>query len=175
MHTIEEIEKISKAAIDSWFEKMGGPKGIERHVHGLLNRRIEEIVSVMIGLSKRNFGGGWEIDHCNGRMSEVSNWIKTRASVAIEDFFKDVSSANFPKVSDDLLEEFQKNFDRELRHELDKKLRASIEERANQIVEKCLNPNASETQEKKDHANAMGLLHVRCQGHGAARLPWMQT
>ena len=58
------IHEISTAMLE-WSEEQTAV--IAKNVHKRLDQHRDEVLMKLMGFNKNSWGGGWEIDHCNGR------------------------------------------------------------------------------------------------------------
>ena len=136
---IKDIEQVAMESIDKWIDKMG-PGGIEKYIFKMLGRKVESIIAGMLGFETGSFGREkWTVDHCNGRHSELSVWLKQRAEVAVAEWFKDLDRSMFPAISQEVIDELSKDFNRQVHYAAQTKLRDRAEQRALELIEKIVN------------------------------------
>lgn len=77
-------------AIDSW-KKQNSPETLTKTVHNKLDKAAEEVLFKMLGFDAR-YGGGWSVDHCNGREgnSVIGDYLRTTQERAVKAWFDEV-------------------------------------------------------------------------------------
>ena len=81
--TEKALYKITRDLAEEWSKN--AEANIRERVNDILNKRIEELVLVLCGLSKEH-EYGWRVDHCNNRSgnSPIGNFLKESLQDRIE-------------------------------------------------------------------------------------------
>lgn len=143
-------EDVAQANVDDMLE-IGGPttfnsklaktiEEAESELLSVLKQNLKENVLALMGFEKDSWGrqkGGWKIDHCNGRMSHVSDYVAVKAREILNtfdpnDFLKDPEFIE--GIQRELRTEFKEQYRRQLRRKLDESIERLAQVDANQIV-----------------------------------------
>jgi soluble cytochrome b562 len=155
---VEEMMKVADDAMASTIKEL--PKMIKSKTSG--------VIAAMFGFERSSSWGEWKIDHCNGRQSEISEWMSHRAKKIFRDelektitkkFVKDVIKETKAKaaIQKEFKEQFLYQFKRHV-VELAKKhaeeeakkymegFRLSLASQIDEIAQAAMSGNVSETQ-----------------------------
>lgn len=108
------IHEISTAMLE-WSEEQTAV--IAKNVHKRLDQHRDEVLMKLMGFNKNSWGGGWEIDHCNGRNgnSVISDFLKESQAAAVKDW---VSQIQMPAMTvafkNKIAKEMQRHYEREI-------------------------------------------------------------
>lgn len=94
---------------------------IVREIVADAKRQQEQLVMRVIGLDTR-YGGNWEVDHCNGRMSNITEFVNQtcgpmlREALAelIKDEVEDLRKKVRPKLKAAIVTELNNNWNRSI-------------------------------------------------------------
>lgn len=115
-----------------------------KNIDTLIEDRLEASVRAILGFSKKSWGDdSWEVDHCNGRISSVSEIINSEAQDAVKTCVEKVIT---PELVEDafkachgaVVREFRERFQRNLKNRVLEKLDSLVEEKATELVNECL-------------------------------------
>jgi hypothetical protein len=125
------------------------PKNLADKIENKVKNCWEDMVLKMLGMD--NCWGKWEIDHCNGRSSSLSNMIGGKAKDAVEEFLGRCADV-LPKINidDELVSSITKEYQQVVKRYLHKEIEARakqdvkefIENRLSEIIELQTNPEA---------------------------------
>lgn len=94
----------------------------------LVRSRLEQSVAGMLGFEKNSWGGEWKVDHCNGRMSVISEMVGTKARNAVSAAMHEIDFKITPEIKKAIKEEFSEQFRREMRERLREQVAKTINE-----------------------------------------------
>ena len=92
-------------------------------LRGMLEQARKQIVAKMLGFSDRWHSAGWEIDHCNGRKTDLSAFINSEARKHVHDWLNDsvkpvlegLPKACMKAAEKDYMSIFKQEFNRQIR------------------------------------------------------------
>ncbi len=132
-HTTEKAKALVDAQVAEWL-KNNPPARIKELVNKKLDNYTNELVAKILGMDTR-WGGSWEVDHCNGRGSTVTNEIAARVKPAvdawIETAFEKVKLPKDGSIEKGIQKEFMNVFTAQVRI----KIREIAEAKATQILQ----------------------------------------
>lgn len=84
---LQSIVPVINDAIHEWLQRQN-PEDIRKKVFATLEAARDEVAPKLMGFNKNSFGGGWEIDHCNGRAGEssIGDYMKKHQAEGIQQF-----------------------------------------------------------------------------------------
>lgn len=85
--TPEKYVHTVRAAVSEFFGAMGTAADVKKLVKKQLDTKRREIFAQVLGFDDR--WGRWEVDHCNGRRSAVSDGLASVVQEAGEEWVKD--------------------------------------------------------------------------------------
>lgn len=94
----------------------------------LVRSRLEQSIAGMLGFEKNSWGGEWRVDHCNGRMSVISEMVGTKARQAVNEAMHEIDFKVTPEIKKAIKEEFSEQFRREMRDKLREQVSRTINE-----------------------------------------------
>lgn len=109
-----DIAQASKQGVEKWL-KDNSPEKVQKDVMETLDEAKDTIIPKLLGMDN-NWGGNWEVDHCNGRAGEsaIGDRLKTLRRDAVTAW---LDSVPFPEMTPEqqqgLLEEYTKAYNRE--------------------------------------------------------------
>ncbi len=108
-----------------------------------MRKDADEIVAKMLGMN--NSWGGWEVDHCNGRMSNITNYVNKAAGAEVDAFLKEVltperfKKAINQKAVDSILKDYGRTYVDMVRQRVYKYVNELAEEHAAEIIKELSN------------------------------------
>lgn len=84
--TFEDVQRIAEDEVSKYCDKLT-ESAVRKIVRDRLNQQVNETVLKVIGFENR--WGKWEVDHCNGRMSALSELVKNVAQSEFQTWFKE--------------------------------------------------------------------------------------
>lgn len=116
--TIQEFTKEYDEALRDELQR--GLKKLPELVTDMVNKGAEEIILNSIGMTHRWHGEHWEVDHCNGRRTELANEIGKLARAQVETLIQSMSDKFVPSKSmkDALMKEYVDHYLHEARNEI---------------------------------------------------------
>lgn len=118
--TVETIKDKIEKAIDGHLT----PEYIEKRVHEIINKNVNDVILKLLGFDNRWMSNGtYEVDHCNGRSGEsfVGDYIRSQASEKLKQWADNtnISEVKLPKSAiQDMEREFVSIYTRKLRESL---------------------------------------------------------
>ena len=117
---------------------------VKRQVRDTLDKDRDNIVAKVLGFDNR-WRGEWEIDHCNGRESPLSQLIKTEAEEAAKVWIKDcLHTKDLPALTNQQKKAIQidyaDRFKRYLNDELSDRIRKAASEVAAKLAVEIVEP-----------------------------------
>lgn len=61
-----------------------------KNIPSLIRERLEASAAKVLGFDKDSFGGGWRVDHCNGRSSVISGYVSSRVKKIVHKIMDEV-------------------------------------------------------------------------------------
>lgn len=112
--TVQQIQKWVDDAASEWLKSdKATASQVAANVRDRLERARDEIISKQLGFD--NHWGRWEVDHCNGRMSEVQRHIQAHAKEIVKAWFDENfrSPESLPKITRELRKAANEEYDAE--------------------------------------------------------------
>jgi hypothetical protein len=125
-----------KTLIQSELLKRLSDLNIEYEVKRRLDDAATEMVLKALGFS--NHWGDWEIDHCNGRQSEVTKFIREKGQAAVLSWFEEQLS-NLPSLPPKAIKDAKEEYLHKLNYEVRVRLAEAAKEKSKSIVQDILN------------------------------------
>lgn len=88
------------------------PNAVLRDIVADINKSKNEVVWALLGMSNR--WGKWEVDHCNGRTSEVSQWIAGQVKDEFDKFMLETTREVLAEVQAITRNQLKKAFKAEI-------------------------------------------------------------
>lgn len=136
--SVGDVLNLVALITDEWVREWDA-KTVRTHVHKVLNFKVDELIYNVLGISKR--WDKWEVDHCNGRMSDVRELIKDAArdeaqKVLSAEVDRVIKSKKFKQamrqaITADFIDSFQ--------YELNRAVREKLQDRLPELVDVELN------------------------------------
>jgi hypothetical protein len=103
----------------------------EKNIEGI----IKQSIFSLLGISSTSYDTrGYEIDHCNGRNSILSDVIKNKAMSDVEKFVKNIKIESFTITQ--LKEAFKKEYDRQIKDQIEYSAKHLAEQHVNDYIKK---------------------------------------
>lgn len=115
---LDRIEKILSESTSKFIEDLPS----------LVRTRLEQSIAGMLGFEKNSWGGEWKVDHCNGRMSVISEMVGQKARAAVATAMNEIDFKVTPEIKKAIKEEFSEQFRREMRDKLREQVTRTIQE-----------------------------------------------
>lgn len=84
----------------------------------MVRTRLEQSIAGMLGFEKDTWGGTWKVDHCNGRMSVISEMVGRKAREAVGTAMNDINFTVTPDIQKAVNAEFAEAFRNGIRERL---------------------------------------------------------
>ena len=135
--TTKSIKEEVAQAVDEWIEKE--LPNIKEKVVRFMNRRTDEIIALIMGFEKDSWGGGWKVDHCNGRSgnSVIGEYIKENAQQEVWKWFSE-NVGQLPALPKSTVKNLKKEYLTLLERYMRDRLQNAAQERAREEVDKIL-------------------------------------
>lgn len=109
-----------------------------KNLKSTIHKRLETVAAEALGFS--NSWNKWEIDHCNGRHSVVTNLITEKVQTIAKNSLDDILTEDkvkelMEKCKQSILNDFSNKFHDMLRNKFEQKAEKFVEEYANQLLE----------------------------------------
>lgn len=137
MSTFKSIADLHRAATDAtnaWLADWTKAK-LDKHIEKMLTNQVNSIIRKVCGFEKDGWNKQWRVDHCNGRMSMLSELISTHA----RDMFSQWIDENMQHVvaeplSKQTIGHLEDDYRCELRQLLDREIQNRAQEDANKLL-----------------------------------------
>lgn len=94
----DDIRKWADKAMAEWIaENAASEEQVRGRVRELMERHADDIVAKVAGFD--NSWGRWEVDHCNGRMSQVTRFVSEAARAEFQSWLKEQAGGSLPALS----------------------------------------------------------------------------
>jgi hypothetical protein len=113
-----------------WLEKN---KDIGLAVQTILDRRLEQVVAGLVGFE--DYWGRWEVDHCNGRQSLATDWLREKASEGAKKWIAE-QAANLPELPRGAVTSLRNEYKKCLQDALEEMIREKAHEDAKEMFNK---------------------------------------
>lgn len=147
-----ELSGIIERAVSSALKKIDA-KVLADKVEAKVEFAWQKMALKMLGFDN-SWGREWEIDHCNGRHSDMSAMLRTKASAAADEFLKRAGDelAKMP-LTQDVVKAMKKEYDEVFRGAL----RSLVKKRAEQDAEALVNKKMAEVLDKLSDLEAEAI------------------
>lgn len=123
------IEEAARKAVEKF-----KPEELARKVEAKIDNAWEKMAFKMLGFDNR-WGREWEIDHCNGRHSEMSSMLKAKAQKAVDEFLRRAGEAlDKAPITPDIMAAMKKEYDEVFKYTLKKMVDARAQRNAEEFV-----------------------------------------
>jgi hypothetical protein len=96
--TTDDIRKWADKAMAEWIaENAASEEQVRGRVREMMERHAEDIIAKVAGFD--NSWGRWEVDHCNGRMSQVTRFVSEAARTGFESWLKEQAGGSLPALT----------------------------------------------------------------------------
>lgn len=129
---LDRIEAIMAETTGKFIEEL--PRTIQT--------RLEQAVAKMIGFEKDTWNHEWKVDHCNGRMSVISDLIGKKAKQAAVAAADQLNFVVTPEIQKAMNEEYARCFNDALRDQL----RQHVHRTVSNMLEKAAASNTIEVE-----------------------------
>ena len=113
-----------------WLEKN---KDIGLTVQTILDRRLERVVEGLVGFD--DYWGRWGVDHCNGRQSLATDWLREKASEGAKKWLAE-QAANLPELPRSAVTSLRNEYQKCLQDALEEMIREKAHEDAKEMLNK---------------------------------------
>ena len=108
-----------------------------------INEKLESCVALILGFKRSSFNGEWEIDHCNGRSSRLSEFINNKvleiAKNRVDEIITPIKVEKIiTELEKTLVNEIGQRYSNSLHTEVINMLNQRIRDDATKIVERSL-------------------------------------
>lgn len=169
--TVGSVMAVVAEEVESWLHSHSD-ESVRKTVRKMLDNKLQQVIYKVLGM-ENDWGRGWRVDHCNGRMSDVRELIENNArkevsTVLSEFLMKKVHTKAFLKPMEKALaREYEEVFRRDLlrmaREKASKDARQLLDDHLEEIITGIVN-------ESPELAEAMsrihGMEHLRKMGNG---------
>jgi hypothetical protein len=151
---LTDAEVFETSVLDEGLEQF-----LENDMNRFANEAYEELkanfkntlkanVLKVVGFENRWGGSGWEVDHCNGRQSLLTDYISSKVKKMFTDEFDKILQPEIEKalepVKKSLIADFKSTFDREVHY----KMREEANTAARVFVQEMLSTQIQKHQKK---------------------------
>lgn len=128
--SLEQLAKFVGDTTNQWLWSWTEEK-MRKFIHRRLDNQVEKVIRKVLGFSED--WGEWRVDHCNGRMSKLSDLISNRASTLftqwIDENLDQVTAKKMTKKEQNALaKEYRDLFMRRCRDEIRHKAKRDADE-----------------------------------------------
>jgi len=132
---------------------------IDKEVNAAINetlatikQSIKAFVMSSMGFSKDSWRGAWEVDHCNGRMSEISKFVSDRAKEIIGELDLQQAMVMTDKEKQEIRNSLHKSMVEEVKHlqygAVREQWTAHLKETVAQLAKEAIEPLTEEIKKK---------------------------
>jgi hypothetical protein len=126
-----QIDEVDLARIEALLAQTT-QKFIDELPH-TIQLRLEQAVARLVGFEKDTWSHEWKVDHCNGRMSVISELIGTKAKAAARAAADQLTFQVTPEIQQAIDTEYAARFKDEMRDQL----RSHVHRTVSQALEKA--------------------------------------
>jgi len=141
----------------------------------LIRKNTMGSIAQMLGFRNSGRYDRWEIDHCNGRTSDISNWISHRAKKIFVEECDKILTKKFiaelvKEAKNGIRKDLKERFIREVNNNVITKIQQLAQEESNKIVESMklsiasgLDDIAAAAMEGKESSMQLAILETECE------------